>query len=360
MPWQFWTASEPMQALPDWARAHGPVTLSARIRATPEDFRVDEVLGFAADGDGPHVLLTVEKRGANTHWVADQLARHAGVAAREVGYAGLKDRHAVTTQHFTLAMDRKPEPDWSTLPTDEVRVLKSERHRRKLKTGSLEGNRFRLVLRDISGPIDALVPKLEAIRARGVPNYFGEQRFGRGAANIEKAEAALSGRLRIHDRRLFSLLLSTARSLIFNDVLSARVQAGNWDRLMSGEVLMLDGSHSVFRADDTDTALPSRLLSGDVHPTGPLWGRGEPMTTGEAQALEMDIASRHPSLTKGLTKVGMEMARRSLRLTVRDLVWQTDGETLILEFFLPAGAYATVVLRELVETHGDAEDVNED
>ncbi|HEX4300304.1 MAG TPA: tRNA pseudouridine(13) synthase TruD [Gammaproteobacteria bacterium] len=349
-----------MDELPNWARAYGPLTLSARIRAAAEDFRVDEVLGFAADGDGPHVLLHVEKRGANTHWVAEQLARHAGISPREVGYAGLKDRHAVTTQHFTLPLDRKPEPDWSALGLPDIRVLKSERHRRKLKTGSLEGNRFRLVLRGFDGPITMLMPKLEAIKSGGVPNYFGEQRFGRGAANIQKAEAALSGKLRIHDRRLFSLLLSTARSLIFNDLLSARVEAGNWNKLLSGEVMMLDGTHSVFRAVEGDPELSGRLQRGDVHPTGPLWGRGEPMTSGEVQALEAEVAARHPALTKGLAKVGVDMARRSLRLAVRDFAWQTEGDTLILEFFLPAGAYATTVLRELVQTHGENEDVNED
>jgi tRNA pseudouridine13 synthase len=349
-----------MDKLPDWARAHGPVTLAARIRSTPEDFRVEEVLGFEADGEGPHVMLKVEKREANTHWVAAQLARHAGIPAREVGYAGLKDRHAVTVQSFTLNLDRKPEPDWSPLAGSGIKVLESKRHRRKLKTGSLEGNRFRLVLREFDGSAASLRPKLEAIKSRGVPNYFGVQRFGRGAANIEKAEAALAGKLRIHDRRLFSLLLSAARSLVFNDVLSERVRLGSWDELMPGEVLMLDGSRSVFKAEPGDAALAARLASGDVHPTGPLWGKGEPMVSGEVQALESGVAARHPDITKGLERIGMERARRSLRLPVRDFAWHEEGDTLTLEFFLPAGAYATTVLRELVDFEGDSEDVNED
>src|SRR5579859_5877001 len=153
-----------MDSLPDWARANGPVTLAARIRSQPEDFWVEEVLGFAADGEGPHVMLTVEKRGANTHWVGEQLARHAGIHPHDVGYAGLKDRHAVTVQHFTVNLDRRPEPDWSALRSDEFRVLKSERHRRKLKTGSLQGNRFRLVLRDLSDPAGELLRRLESDR----------------------------------------------------------------------------------------------------------------------------------------------------------------------------------------------------
>lgn len=348
-----------MDRLPDWARAHGPVALKARIRSTPEDFRVEEVLGFEADGEGPHLMLKVEKRGANTHWVAEQLARHAGIPGREVGYAGLKDRHAVTVQSFTLNLDRRPEPDWSALAGSGINVLESKRHRRKLKTGSLKGNRFRLVLRGFDGAISSLHPKLDAIRSGGVPNYFGVQRFGRGAANIEKAEAALSGKLRIHDRRLFSLLLSAARSLVFNDVLSERVAAGSWNTLMPGEVLMLDGSHSVFKADPADGALPARLASGDVHPTGPLWGKGEPMVAGEVQALEAKVAARRPAITQGLERIGMERARRSLRLAVRDFAWREEGDTLVLEFFLPAGAYATTVLRELVNFEGEG-DADED
>src|SRR5579863_174640 len=308
--------------LPDWARAHGPVTLAARIRSVHEDYRVEEVLGFAADGEGPHVLLTVEKRGANTRWVAGQLARFAGLPAREVGYAGLKDRHAVTVQHFTLPLDRRPEPDWAAAANESFRVLKAERHRRKLKTGALEGNRFRLVLRDLTGDTTRLGPKFEAIRTRGVPNYFGVQRFGRGAANIARAEAMLSGRLAIRDRTLRGLLISTARSVIFNALLSERVTVGNWDALLPGEVLMLDGSHSVFRAPEPDAELQARLESGDVHPTGPLWGRGESMTTGAVHALEEHAAAQHAMLANGLVAAGVESSRRALRLPVRELAWQ--------------------------------------
>jgi tRNA pseudouridine13 synthase len=153
---------------------------------------------------------------------------------------------------------------------------------------------------------------------------------------------------------LFSLLLSSARSLIFNDLLSERVKAGNWDKALPGEVLMLDGSHSVFKAMEGEAELPRRLKQGDVHPTGPLWGRGEPLVSGDVLALETQVAERHPALVKGLVKVGVEMARRSLRLPVKDFTWHESSEGLILEFFLPAGAYATTVLGELVDFIGDA------
>lgn len=349
--------------LPDWARAHGPVTVHGRLKTSPEDFRVDEVLGFDADGEGPHALLTVEKRGANTRWVASELARYAGLQPRDAGYAGLKDRNAVTVQHFSLPFEGRAEPDWDGLAAPDFRVLSTARHRRKLKIGALKGNRFRITLRGLSGAVDGLLPKLEAIATRGVPNYFGAQRFGHGGANIHKAEAMLVGGRRIHDRRLRGLLLSTARSLIFNALLSERVDAGNWDRTLPGEVLMLDGSRSIFRSDATDSALAARLAENDVHPTGVLWGRGEPVSSGEVRALEEAVAQVHADLAKGLEKAGVDAMRRALRLPVRELAWeQPDAHTLTLGFFLPAGAYATTVLRELVETEGDSEesDVNED
>lgn len=349
--------------LPDWALAHGPVTVRGCLKVSPEDFRVDEVLGFDADGDGPHALLTVEKRGANTRWVASELARYAGLQPRDVGYAGLKDRNAVTVQHFSLPFEGRAEPDWNGLAAGDFRVLSTARHRRKLKIGALKGNRFRITLRELAGELDGLSSKLAAIGKRGVPNYFGAQRFGHGGANIQKAEAMLVGGRRIHDRRLRGLLLSTARSLIFNALLSQRVSTGNWDQALPGEVLMLDGSCSIFRSDVADATLAARLAENDVHPTGVLWGRGEPVSSGEVRVLEDAVAQAHAELAKGLEKAGVDTMRRALRLPVRELAWeQQDAHTLTLSFFLPAGAYATMVLRELVETEGDSEenDANED
>ena len=345
------------QGLPAWAFAHGPVTARGRLKASPEDFRVDEVLGFEADGEGPHALLTVEKRGANTRWVAAELARLVGLPPRDVGYAGLKDRHAVTVQHFTVPIEGRPEPDWKAVVSDEYKVLAAARHRRKLKIGSLKGNRFRIVLKELTVPAESLLPKLEAIAARGVPNYFGAQRFGRGGANIQKVEAMLVAGRRIFDRRLRSLLLSSARSLLFNELLSARVAAGDWDQLLPGEVLMLDGSRSVFKSEAGDADLVRRVAEGDVHPTGPLWGRGELASVDAARLLEETVSAPQQALVQGLAKAGVGMARRALRLPVRELAWERpEPHTLVLSFFLPAGAYATAVLRELLETDTSAED----
>ena len=347
-----------MQDQFQWARAHGAVPGRARMRTTPEDFRVEEVLGFKAQGDGEHVLVRVEKRGANTQWVAKELARMAGIPPRDVSFAGRKDRQAVAVQHFSLWLGKRPEPDWSTQTHPEFRVLAAARHRRKLRTGALKGNRFRLVLRDLAAPAAALESRLAQIRQRGVPNYFGPQRFGRGGANIARAAAFFSSELSIRDRNLRSLLLSTARGLIFNAVVSQRVADHTWDKVLPGEVCMLDGSHSVFHADSADATLAARSAAGDVHPTGPLWGRGDTRVSGQVLMLETRVARDYAAFARGLEAAGLESARRALRLPVMDLHWQSPGERVLeLEFFLPAGAYATAVLRELVDS--DPADVGE-
>lgn len=329
--------------------AYGAPPLSAQLRVAPEDFVVEEILGYDADGQGEHALLWVEKRGANTDWVARELARFAGAPPVGVGYAGLKDRHAVTRQAFTVQLAGKPDPDWSAFPHAEVKVLAATRHSRKLKRGALRGNRFVLVLREVQGDRAAAEQVLEKITARGVPNYFGEQRFGREGGNVAQARAMFAGRRVDRDKRSF--LLSAARSHIFNGVLGARVERGAWDTPLEGEIWSLAGSRSWFGPEPFDATLAERLARGDIHPSGPLWGQGEPPTTEQAGALERAIAALDNDLAEGLAAARMEQERRPLRLLPKDLRWRWLGEeALELSFELPAGAYATVVVRELAQT----------
>ena len=329
--------------------AYGSPPLSARLRVSPEDFQVEEILGYEADGEGEHALLWVQKRGANTDWVARELARFAGVPPLNVGYAGLKDRHAVTRQTFTVQLAGKPDPDWSAFPHAEVSVLAAARHKRKLKRGALRGNRFVLVLREVEGSREAAEQVLGQIAARGVPNYFGEQRFGREGGNVAQARAMFAGRRVDRDKRSF--LLSAARSQIFNELLAARVEKLAWDAPLSGEIWALAGSRSWFGPEPFDETLAARLAAGDIHPSGPLWGDGEPPTTDEAGALERAIAVANSDLAAGLAAARMEQERRPLRLLPKDLRWQwLADDALELSFELPAGAYATVVVRELAQT----------
>lgn len=330
------------------SRAHGAPALSARIRVSPEDFFVEELPAFEASGAGEHLLLTVEKRGMNTSFAAKRIAAWAGVDESAIGQAGMKDRHAVTRQRFTVWLPKRVAPDIAGLQSDDLRVLDHAWHARKLPRGALAGNRFVLVLRDVAGERGAIDARLQAIAAQGVPNYFGEQRFGRGGGNVQQAVAMFAGRRVKREER--SMLLSAARSELFNRVLGARVEAGHWSAALDGEVWMLDGSRSVFGPEALTEALQARLDAFDIHPTGPLWGQGELRSSGAARevelaALESDTASR---LRDGLERAGLKQERRALRLRPQALAWRwLDDATLEIAFDLPPGCYATTVLCEL-------------
>lgn len=326
----------------------GTPPLTGRIRTCPGDFIVHENLGFTATGDGEHVLLLLEKTDANTAWVARQLAAFAGVRVRDIGFAGRKDRHAVTRQSFSVWLPGKDMPDWQDFNVPGVRILEVARHARKLKQGALAGNHFELVIRDVTGDHVRAESVLLRMRSQGVPNYFGSQRFGREGGNIAHARAMFAGeRVRRNER---SLYLSAARSHVFNAVLSHRVMDGTWHAGQVGDVWNLDGSRAWFRADTMDASLRARLAAGDVHPTGPLWGKGELPVAGAVHALECNVAQQHADLTRGLIAAGLEQSRRALRVMPRALDWQwlADRRHLALSFDLPAGAYATAVLMELI------------
>jgi len=329
-----------------WPCAHGGPVATGRLRVEIDDFQVDEQLGFAPDGDGEHWLLQVEKRDANTHWVAGQLARFAGVAARDVSYSGLKDRRAIANQWFSVHDPKRRLLDWSDASCDEFSVIVAERHRRKLRRGSHRANRFRIRIRDLR-ETGKLEERLDSVARLSVPNYFGEQRFGRGGANIGKALAMFATRARV-DRHHRSIYLSAARSWLFNRVLAARVLRGVWNQAIEGEVFALDGTRSVF-SETPDEALRKRLAGLDVHPTGPMWGRGGLAPTGQCLALEARVLAAWPVLLEGLESAGLDQQRRALRLNTGELKWhRADPGVLELQFDLGRGAFATSVLREIV------------
>ena len=328
------------------ARAFGEAVLQARFRVAPEDFFVEELPSFAPSGEGEHLLLTIEKRGLNTAFVAKRLAQWAGIAEMGVGYAGLKDRHAVTRQRFSVHLPKKVSPDVASLDGDDLKVLEQHWHQRKLPRGALAGNRFVLVLRELVGERPAIEDRLRAILASGVPNYFGEQRFGREAANIEAARRMFAGERVKREQR--SILLSAARSALFNAVLAARVARGDWSSGADGDVWMLDGTHSVFGPTDLDETLRERVRAQDVHPTGPMWGLGELRSSGAIRALEQETTNAFADLRVGLEAAGLKQERRALRMRVPGLEWRwLGGDALQLSFELAPGSYATEVLAEL-------------
>lgn len=306
----------------DFPRAYGPLTATAIFRAQPEDFQVDEELGYLPSGVGEHVFLHVCKRGENTAWVAEKIAELAKVNVMDIGYCGRKDRHAVTAQWFSVYLPKTPEPDWSLLNTESIQLLSVSRHQHKLRRGEHQQNNFVIRLRDVQ-TVDRnlLQQKIDMVLAQGVPNYFGEQRFGRGGNNLREAQAILVDGKRYRDKQKRGLMLSAARSYLFNKVLAARVLASNWASKLDGEVNELS--------------------------SGPLWGRGRPPVSGDLLELEQSALADWAAWCNGLEHAGLSQERRALQLIPYNPRWNWDGDDVVMYFSLDAGEFATAVLQEL-------------
>jgi tRNA pseudouridine13 synthase len=318
--------------LPHWPSAYSASGASATLKCLNEDFIVTELPLQLPSGEGEHIWLDIEKNGANTAFVAQQLAAAAGVQAWDVGYAGLKDRYAITRQWFSIYLPvRKASgetPDLTQLQHPEFTVVSQSRHVKKLRPGDLQGNRFRIVLRDVRGEREAIETNLQAVASQGVPNYFGAQRFGFDGGNVEQGRAMLAREIRVRNPKKKGIYLSAVRSFVFNEVLALRIQQGLWGRTLPGDVMDEAG-----------------------RPTGPLWGRGRVITTDQAQALEMSVAERHATLCDGMEHAGLDQARRALVASPADMAWAwLPADQLLLTFTLPAGNYATSVLNEILRT----------
>jgi tRNA pseudouridine13 synthase len=334
----------------DPLRAYGAPLGRGVLRAEPEDFQVEEQLGFSPAGSGQHVLLKVRKRDANTQWVARELARACGCRALDVGYAGLKDRHAVALQWFTVPQSRRTLEGWAAVRGQGFEVLEAHAHTRKLPRGALEGNRFSIRIRGLEVDEQVLAARLADIAARGVPNYFGPQRFGREGANLARMDE--DPRALAPEQRSF--MLSAARSLVFNAVAAERVADASWASLEPGDIANLDGRGSIFAVETDpsgapDPALLERCQRLELHPTGPLWGRGALASAHRIHSLERAVSARFSQACALTEQAGMEQERRALRLAVRDLQWQRDQAGLVIHFRLTRSGFATTVLREIVD-----------
>ncbi len=326
---------------------------TGKIKSSCEDFRVEEKLSFEPGGMGEHLFVQVEKRNQNTDQVARILARTGGVPRRDVRYAGLKDKNAVTIQWFSIRLPKIEDSAWYSLANDSVKILDYQRHTRKLKIGSISENSFRIIIRDLQCDRQLLIERLGLIVRTGVPNYVGPQRFGLEGRNVYEAAAFLRGERRIKDRHKRSLLLSTARSFVFNQILADRVVAETWNKAIAGDAFVFDGSRSFFRTETVCDDLRSRVSGGEIHPTGVLWGSGESSVSADALTLETKSIQENAELCRGLESFGVKTGRRALRLFANDLCWQfCEKNTLALSFSLPAGGYATTVLREILDVDG--------
>ena len=336
----------------DWPKAYPETSAHGILKLKPEDFQVDEIPLMTPKGEGEHIYLHIKKREVNTHWVARLLAEKFGVKEHDVSYAGQKDRYAVTTQWFSIYapkieidLEKRPFPD------EDIEILVQTRHSKKLRRGDLIGNRFNIVLRDIKTADDsadlqasdlqqAIEDNLQKIKLNGVPNYFGLQRFGRGGGNMDQALAMLTGQRREKNRQKKSMYLSAARSYIFNEVLSARIEQDMWGKPLTGDV---DTS-----ANETQDANKA---------TAPMWGRGRLNSQTETLALEQKISEPLQDLCNGMEHAGLNQERREIVSSIENLQWQwlTEGSgednsaALNISFALASGHYATSVLQEFIQ-----------
>ncbi|MGK2914074.1 MAG: tRNA pseudouridine(13) synthase TruD [Porticoccaceae bacterium] len=305
----------------DFARAHGTPAGVAQFRVQPEDFVVEELLDVGSSTDGEHLWLQLRKRDHNTLWVAQWLARTAGVEESAIGFCGIKDRRALTTQWFSVPLRTDETQLLSTLALSSLagcEILQCRRQQRKLRRGMHRGNRFEIRLREPEGDHVVFEKRLAEVAAVGVPNYFGEQRFGIDGNNLREADLKL-GRSRWSGKGREGLYLSAARSYLFNLVLSARVQARSWRQPLAAEVVV----------------------------DGPLWGRGRSTAPLAVAELESRVLGPWSRWRDGLEHSGLRQERRELVCVAQDFRWYWQERDLVLNFSLAAGCYATAVLREI-------------
>ncbi|QJT82336.1 tRNA pseudouridine(13) synthase TruD [Kosakonia sp. MUSA4] len=339
---------------------HGKPAGSGILKANPEDFVVVEDLGFEPDGEGEHILVRILKNGCNTRFVADALAKFLKIHAREVSFAGQKDKHAVTEQWLCARVPGNTMPDLSAFALEGCKVLEYARHKRKLRLGALQGNAFTLVLREVSDRAD-VETRLQAIGEKGVPNYFGAQRFGIGGSNLQGALRWAQSTAPVRDRNKRSFWLSAARSALFNQIVNERLKKTDFNQVVDGDALQLAGRGSWFVASEEERAeLQARVDAQTLMITAALPGSGDWGAQRAALAFEQQAVADAPELQALLVREKVEAARRAMLLYPQKLCWNWwDDVTVELRFWLPAGSFATSVVRELINTSGDYANIAE-
>ncbi|WP_062775442.1 tRNA pseudouridine(13) synthase TruD [Kluyvera intermedia] len=339
---------------------HGKPQSTGQLKANPEDFLVVEDLGFEPDGEGEHILVRILKNGCNTRFVAEALAKFLKIHAREVSFAGQKDKHAVTEQWLCARVPGKEMPDLSQFQLEGCQVLEYARHKRKLRLGALKGNQFTLILREVKGR-DDVEARLQAIVDGGVPNYFGAQRFGIGGSNLHGALRWAESGAPVRDRNKRSFWLSAARSALFNQIVSERLKKTDFNQVVDGDALQLSGRGSWFVAGVEEQALlQARVDARELMITAALPGTGDWGAQRDALVFEQTVLAEETALQSLLQREKVEAARRAMLLYPQQLSWNWwDDVTVELRFWLPAGSFATSVVRELINTTGDYANIAE-
>lgn len=321
------------------------------LKQQSEFFKVNEQLSFEPSNEGEHEFLLIEKTQLNSEDVVKLLSQYAGLPRRAISFAGMKDKQAVTTQWFSLHLPGKAGPDWTQLEHPGIQVKKATRHNKKLKKGAIKCNQFEITLSKLVVDRASIERRIELIKQAGVPNYFMTQRFGYQGQNLTRAYTFFLNKQTIKNRKMKGFLLSSARSYLFNLVLAQRVKQKNWHTGLVGDAFILDGTRQFFYNEVLSEDIANRLLTHDIHPSGPLYGIGEHPVSASVKQLEEQIFNDNAVFCDGLRAAKVESARRALRVVPSKLKfnWLDEG-TLCLSFELASGSYATAVIRELINT----------
>ncbi|MCG9749725.1 tRNA pseudouridine(13) synthase TruD [Vibrio brasiliensis] len=331
------------------AYLNGKPASQGKLKAKPEHFQVNEDLGFEFTGSGEHLMVRIRKTGENTSFVANEIAKACGVKSKDVSWAGLKDRHAVTEQWLSIHLPKGEEPDFSTFLAQypSIEILATARHNKKLRPGDLVGNQFVVTISEVTNVAD-VVQRLEAVSKTGVPNYFGSQRFGNQGNNLDEARRWGRENVRTRNQNKRSLFLSAARSWIFNSIVSDRIEKGLFSTAVDGDLIQGDSGLQLVELDSLEST-NNLLAQGEAQLTAALAGDNDLPTKSQALQLEQPHLDAEPDLMALIRGNRMRHDRRQIALMPQDLAWQVDGDNVTLTFSLDAGCFATAIIRELVE-----------
>lgn len=351
----------------DWQYLHSGPLFCANIKTELHDFIVREKLSFEPNGEGEHVFLYIEKVGLNTAFVAEELAKFAKLPLRNVSYAGRKDKYARTQQWFGIYLGNKAQPDWNDFELAGLTILTQTKNQKKLRLGTIESNTFEIRLRNITQLDESLLQaRIEQIKQHGVPNYFGNQRFGERVkadgtvelgGNLRLAQKLIEGE-DIRNRNKRSMAISALRSWLFNQFVSQRLAKNNF-ALLEGDALILNGSNSFFVHDSSKICvdhenpryrhIKDRLACQDVLFSAPMWGAGDLDSKLKAFDLENEISQNYPSICSKLSTLGLSQQRRAAFVFPQEISYQRVNADVVLYFSLPSGCFATSVLREIAD-----------
>jgi tRNA pseudouridine13 synthase len=331
---------------------YGEALQTGVIKSQPEDFRVIENLGFEPCGEGEHLFLHIEKENLTTLDLIEQIAREFGVKPRDIGYSGLKDKLAVTQQwlsvHLPGQMNSVEIPSSS-----HYKLLQHSWHNKKIRSGSHRSNSFEVMVRNVDQLSSQTQQQIDDVKAFGMANYFGEQRFGARQDNVERAIHTFTNerRTRKLSRTKRGLYISALRSFLFNQILSKRIEQNNWHQPLLGDVYMLSGSHSLF-SDDIDDNILDRFQQQDISSAASLYGVGSSMLAETALALETEVFNQYSEIVECLDVQKVKLQMRTTRVTVQafNVVHDPEAQSLKVSATLPSGCFFTTLLKHFIDT----------